>query len=54
MNLLKNSFSNAILFAATIPCCANQRGRRYAEDDGETTTDRVLVLLLPLRRSDSQ
>ena len=34
-SLLKNSFSDAILFAVTSPCCANQRGRRHAEDDGE-------------------
>ena len=42
------------LFAVTTPCCANQRGRRYAADDGSTTTDRVAVLLLPLRRPNSR
>jgi transposase len=36
---------HTILFAVTIPCCANQRCRRYFEDDGRSATDRVVVLL---------
>jgi hypothetical protein len=51
MSPLKNSVPDAISFAVTIPCCANQRGRRYVEDDGRTATGRVVVLLLLLRRS---
>src|SRR5713101_6435022 len=46
--------SRADLFAVTIPCCANERCRRNATDDGTTTTDRVAVLLLPLRRPNSR
>ena len=48
LSLLKNSLPNAISFAVTIPCCANQRGRRYVKDDGRTATGRVVVLLLRL------
>jgi hypothetical protein len=54
MSLLKNSVSDTISVAVTIPCCANRRGRRYIEDDGRAATDRVVVLLLPFGRSDSQ
>jgi hypothetical protein len=40
----------ADLFAVTIPCCANQRCRRYADDDGSAATDGIVILLPSLGR----
>src|SRR5215471_12697564 len=54
LSLLKNSILGTILFVLTTSCCANQRSRRYVEDDGRAATDRVVVLLLSPRGSDSQ
>jgi transposase len=48
MSLLKKSFRGTISLVLTTSCCANQRNRRYVEDDGRAATDRVVVLLLSL------
>src|ERR1700683_2803747 len=52
VRLLKKSAP--ILLAVTSPCCATEHGEEEVADDGSANAYRVVVLLLPLRRTDSR